>query len=124
MTESVSTPPDRPEIVRNLTPEELADWMPHVGTLARDVRAVWVDLLRTPDWEPIPAGVDKLCRQPKCQQMGVAELRRVGQRDRVTWWAYCQAHVRGQWVTGDGAPQLLTRRLVTTGAGNGDDTLA
>lgn len=119
----VSTPgwtrlPDRPEIVRDLTPEELRDWMPHLGTLREGVRAVWVDLLRTPDWEPIPEGVRKLCRHPKCQEAGVAELRRTGKRGRITWWSYCATHCHGSWAAGEGTTagedrvMLLARRLV------------
>jgi hypothetical protein len=50
----------------------------------------------------------------------VAELRRTGQRDRVTWWSYCADHCSGAWTAaGEGraeggtyTPQLLTRRLV------------
>jgi hypothetical protein len=106
---------DRPEIVRDLTADELRDWMPHLGSLAEGVRAVWVDLLRTPDWEPIPEGVRKLCRNPKCQEMGVAELRRTGRHNHVTWWAYDAAHLPGIWVPpaeGGTPPQLLARRLV------------
>jgi hypothetical protein len=120
-----TTTADRPDtahtpgIVRDLTGEELAAWMPHVGTLARGVRAVWVDLLATPDWEPLPAGVRKLCRHPKCSVLGVVERRRVRRTTTggVTpqWWAYCGDHAEGEYqpgVPGTSQPSLLTRRIV------------
>src|SRR4051794_6350813 len=107
--------PAGPDIVRDLNADELRAWLPHVGTLAPGVRAVWVDLLRTDEWEPIPTGVTKRCRAPKCTARGVVERRRSGKAKKPTWWAYCADHATGDYTPaspGAGTrPTLLTRRV-------------
>jgi hypothetical protein len=104
------------DIVRDLDADELRAWLPHVGTLAPGVRAVWVDLLRTDEWEPIPLGVTKTCRNPKCRAPGVVERRRFGKAQKPVWWSYCEDHATGDYTPASpGAatrPTLLTRRII------------
>jgi hypothetical protein len=111
VTEVFTIPPNQPEIVRDLTPEELRQWLPYVGTLSPGVRAVWVDLLATSEWAAVPDGLVKVCRFGQCRNRAVVERRRhTGRQGAKQWWAYCAEHAAGEYQPGD-RPKLLTRRI-------------